>query len=103
LEYYGEAVHGKLAELADLIGITTTNQNNGQKAAAFIQYLRDLNKQMNIEPNIEKIQESDLPEMINRALAEANPLYPVPKILFDDDLKKIYLQVKGYASVKLIQ
>lgn len=95
LEYYGEAVHEKLAELADLIGITTTSQNNGQKAAAFIQYLRDLNKQMNIEPNIEKIQESDLPEMINRALAEANPLYPVPKILFADDLKKIYLKVKG--------
>jgi hypothetical protein len=33
--------------------------------------------------------------MIKRALAEANPLYPVPKILFADDLKKIYLKVKG--------
>jgi alcohol dehydrogenase len=95
LEYYGEAVHKKLAELADHIGITTVNQNNSQKAAVFIQYLRDLNSQMNIVSNVEKIQESDLPEMIKRALAEANPLYPVPKILFAGDLKKIYLKVKG--------
>jgi alcohol dehydrogenase class IV len=95
LEYYGDAVHVKLAKLADQIGITTPHQNDGQKAASFIQYLRELNKQMNIENRIEKIQESDLPEMINRALSEANPLYPVPKILFAEDLKKIYMKVKG--------
>jgi alcohol dehydrogenase class IV len=95
LAYYGEAVHQRLAELADHIGISTPHQNNGQKAAVFIQYLRDLNKQMDIPVNIDKIQESDLPEMIKRALAEANPLYPVPKILFADDLRKIYLKVKG--------
>lgn len=95
LEYYGEAAHSKLAELADHIGITSASQSDGQKAAAFIQYLRDLNKQLNIESRIEKIQENDLPEMVKRAIAEANPLYPVPKILFADDLKKIYLKVKG--------
>lgn len=95
LEYYGEAVHQRLTELADHIGITSANQSNGQKAAVFIQYLRDMNRQMDIPVNVEKILESDLPEMIKRALAEANPLYPVPKILFADDLKKIYLKVKG--------
>jgi hypothetical protein len=50
---------------------------------------------MDIPKNVEKIQESDLPEMIKRALEEANPLYPVPKILFEEDLKKIYLKIKG--------
>jgi hypothetical protein len=50
---------------------------------------------MDIPATIDKIQETDLPEMIKRALAEANPLYPVPKILFADDLKKIYLKVRG--------
>jgi alcohol dehydrogenase class IV len=95
LEYYGEAVHKKLAELADRIGITTANQSDSQKSAAFIQYLRDLNKQMDIPVNIDKIQDSDLPEMIKRALAEANPLYPVPRILFAEDLERIYLKVRG--------
>jgi hypothetical protein len=50
---------------------------------------------MDIPAHVEKIQESDLPEMIKRALDEANPLYPVPKILFADDLRKIYMKVKG--------
>lgn len=95
LEYYGKAAHERLAEIADMIGITGSNQSKGQKASAFIQYLRDLNQQMEIPKNIDKIQESDLPEMISRALDEANPLYPVPKILFADDLKKIYLKIKG--------
>jgi len=98
LEYYGKSVHKKLAELADQIGVSKSNQNNGQKAAAFIQYLREMNKEMNIQSNIEDIKESDLPEMINRALAEANPLYPVPRILFGEDLRKIYLKIKGKAT-----
>jgi alcohol dehydrogenase class IV len=95
LEYYGEAVHERLAALADHIGIGSANQSKGQKAAGFIAYLRDLNKQMDIPSHFEKIKEDDLPEMIKRALAEANPLYPVPRILFADDLRQIYLKVKG--------
>jgi alcohol dehydrogenase class IV len=95
LEYYGEAVHGRLATLADHIGIGGSLPSHAEKAKAFIQYLRDLNRQMDIPATIDKIQETDLPEMIKRALAEANPLYPVPKILFADDLKKIYLKVRG--------
>lgn len=98
LEYYGKAVHGKLAELADQIGITTSDQTNGKKAAVFIQYLREMNKKMNIQSNIADIKESDLPEMISRALAEANPLYPVPRILFGEDLRKIYMKIKGKAT-----
>jgi alcohol dehydrogenase class IV len=95
LEYYGEAVHKRLAELADHIGITTPGQSDSLKATTFINYLRGLNKEMDIPAHVEKIQESDLPEMIKRALDEANPLYPVPKILFADDLRKIYMKVKG--------
>lgn len=95
LAYYGEAVHERLAQLADHIGLTSPQQSNSEKATAFIEYLKSLNGQMNIPAHIEKIQETDLDEMISRALAEANPLYPVPKILFADDLKKIYLKVKG--------
>ena len=95
LEYYGEAVHERLAQLADRIGIVTAQQSKGEKALAFIQYLRDLNQQMEIPSHIEKIEEKDLPEMIGRALDEANPLYPVPKILFADDLRKIYLKLKS--------
>ncbi|MCF1751841.1 iron-containing alcohol dehydrogenase [Mariniradius sediminis] len=95
LEYYGSAIHRQLAEIADTIGISSPNESPSQKAAAFVRYLRDLNSKMDIPKNIDKISESDLPEMIKRALEEANPLYPVPKILFEEDLRKIYLKIKG--------
>jgi alcohol dehydrogenase len=95
LEFYGSAASDRLAELASHIGIGQGNQTNPQKAQAFIQYLRDLNKKMNIQSNIPDIEEKDLPEMISRALAEANPLYPVPRILFREDLEKLYMKIKG--------
>ena len=50
---------------------------------------------LNIQNNIEDIDENDIPKMISRALVEANPLYPVPRILFGEDLKKLYLKIKG--------
>ncbi|MCL6259826.1 iron-containing alcohol dehydrogenase [Aquiflexum sp. TKW24L] len=95
LEFYGSAASNRLAELANHIGIGKESKTNSQKAQAFIQYLRDLNKKMTIQSHIEEIQKSDLPEMISRALAEANPLYPVPRILFREDLEKLYMKIKG--------
>jgi alcohol dehydrogenase class IV len=95
LEYYGESVHERLAQLSDHIGISTSQQSNREKSMAFIAYLRNLNQQMNIPSHIEKIEEVHLSEMISRALDEANPLYPVPKILFADDLRQIYLRLKS--------
>ncbi len=95
LEFYGSAAHGRLAELADHIGISREGQSPSQKAAAFIEYLRGLNKEMKMQSHIAEIKESDMPEMISRALAEANPLYPVPRILFREDLEKLYAKIKG--------
>lgn len=98
LEFYGTAASGRLAELADHLGIAKGNQGTTQKANAFVQYLKDMNKKMSIKSNIEEIKQSDLPEMISRALAEANPLYPVPQILFREDLEKLYMKIRGNAK-----
>lgn len=90
LDYYGETAHRPLAELADLIGITTGGDSDEVKARKFIAWIRDLNARMNIPTSLGGIQEADLPGMIHNALREANPLYPVPKILFAEDLRKLY-------------
>ena len=90
LDYYGETAHEPLAELADLIGITAQGENKAEKAGKFIAWIRELQASMNIPVKLEGIQQADMPGMIHNALKEANPLYPVPKILFADDLRKLY-------------
>ncbi len=94
LDYYGETAYQPLAELADLIGITTGGDSVEVKARKFIAWIRDLNARMNIPTSLGGIQEADLPGMIHNALREANPLYPVPKILFAEDLRKLYAMIQ---------
>lgn len=94
LEYYGDSVYEKLAELADLIGITEPNETYIQKAQKFIKAIKDLNKKMDIPEKISGIEDRHIPLMIERALEEANPLYPVPKVLFADDISQLFYILK---------
>ncbi len=94
LEYYGETSHKELAELADLVGITKDDDNIKQKSEKFIQAIRELNKSMKIPDKITGMKEEDIPLMVKRALNEANPLYPVPKILSNVQLTEIFYMIK---------
>lgn len=95
LDYYGETAHKPLAELADLIGITVQGESTAIKAGKFIGWIREMNSKMNIPTKLGGIQAADLHGMIHNALKEANPLYPVPKILFSDDLHKLYAMIES--------
>ena len=79
LEDYGEAVEEKLAHLAELTGVKFTG-TDAEKARAFIDEIRAMNRRMNIPEGFDFIQEKDIPQMITWALAEANPVYPVPVV-----------------------
>jgi len=94
LEYYGDTVHKSLAELAELVGIVEQEDTIEQKANKFIETIRDLNKAMNIPEKISGIYEKDIPLMAHRAVKEANPLYPVPKILTKEDLLNIFNRIR---------
>jgi alcohol dehydrogenase len=99
LEYYGETAHKPLAELADLVGITSHDDSVPEKARKFIEAIKDLNEKMEIPKKVNGIVESDIPLMVERAIQEANPLYPVPKILYKDDLFSLYQQIKAVEVV----
>ncbi|MDR2648046.1 MAG: iron-containing alcohol dehydrogenase [Oscillospiraceae bacterium] len=81
LDYYGESAHARLADLADAAGITSPNDSAAGKAKAFIAEIRAMNERMGIPTGFDCIQESDIPTIASRALKEANPLYPVPKLM----------------------
>ncbi|RFU69437.1 iron-containing alcohol dehydrogenase [Peribacillus saganii] len=94
LEYYGDSAHKPLAELAELVGLGTPNHTEAQKAAMFIEAIKNLNENMNIPKKVNGIMDNDIPIMVKRALKEANPLYPVPKILFEGDMLNLYEMIR---------
>ena len=79
LEDYGETVQEKLAHLAELTGVKDTG-TDAEKAKAFIEEIRAMNRRMSIPSGFDFIREEDIPQMIDWALAEANPVYPVPVV-----------------------
>ena len=54
-----------------------------------------LNRSMDIPEHLEFIQTEDIPRLAKSASKEANPLYPVPKILNAKELETLYKIVKG--------
>lgn len=95
LEYYGASAHKKLAELADVIKISERNDTTEQKAVKFIHAIRDLNDKMEIPSKVNGIVDTDIPKMTKRALKEGNPLYPVPKLLFNKDISHLFRAIKA--------
>lgn len=81
LEYYGGTIHKRLAELADVAGVTKSGQSDREKALAFIAAIKELNRKLDIPKGLDMIQEADIPLLVKRALHEANPQYPVPRIM----------------------
>ena len=53
-----------------------------------------MNRLMDIPTKIKGIQTTDIPAMAKRAIAEANPLYPVPKIMTLKEMAFMYMQIK---------
>ncbi len=93
LDYYGESAYPKLAKLADIIGITTPNMSTTEKGKKFIAEIRRMNKDMNIPEKFDMIKEEDIPILVKRALKEGNPLYPVPKIMDENDCEAVIRQL----------
>ncbi len=92
LEYYGETAHKRLAKLAVIAGVKTDG-TDAEKATAFIEAIKTLNKNMNIPDGFDMIKEEDIPTIVERALKEGNPLYPVPKIMDKADCEAVIRQL----------
>ena len=89
LEWYGDSVYQRLAKLADLIKITKPEMSIEEKGKAFIAEIRRMNKAMNIPEKFDFIKEEDIPTLVQRALKEGNPGYPVPKIMNAKDCEQV--------------
>ena len=94
MEDFGPKVYKKLARLADEVGLKGNSEE--EKAKAFIAEIRRMNKAMNIPDHLDMIQDEDIPQMIKWAMAEANPIYPVPEIWNEDQFRRTIEHVRGH-------
>lgn len=81
LEWYGAAAVPRLAELADTIGCTTPEMNDTAKARAFIKEVYALRRSLGLAESLPALDAAQIETVCRRALREANPLYPVPRIM----------------------
>ena len=95
LESYGSCIHRKLHDLAVPAGVASPQEADAIAAAKFIRAIRQLNARMGIPETLEGIRPEDIPVMAAHAEKEANPLYPVPRLMTREELTFFYEQVAG--------
>lgn len=90
LEKYGKSVYKKLSELAVAAELCTEETSIEEAAKIFIEEIKKMNKKMNIPEKLQGIKEEDIKVMAQHADKEANPLYPVPKLMNAKELEQLY-------------
>ena len=89
---FGDSVHRRLAELADVCGIS--GETDAGKADAFIRWIEETNAAMGLPEKLDMIREEDIDRMTAWARKEANPLYPVPTVWSRKDLRRVIESVR---------
>ena len=92
LETFGTSAQPKLARLAELVGLSGKTEE--EKAKAFIASIRELNAKMNIPDKVEELKEEDFGTLVNRAVKEGNPTYPVPVIWDKKEFEEVLKWLK---------
>ena len=90
LELYGPCVCRKLWELGRSAGVTAETDSREAGAEAFIAAIRGLNRRLGIPERLPEIRREDIPVMAGHAAREANPLYPVPRLMSARELEQFY-------------
>lgn len=98
LEFYGECVYKKLHQLGIAAGVSSENDTHKVGAEKFISAIKELNVKMGITTIISGIKKDDIPVMAKHAAKEANPLYPVPKLMTKSELESFYYQIADWSA-----
>ena len=94
LKAYGKTIYKKLWQMGLYAGLFDKLTPKEMGAKIFVEKIEEMNKAMNIPTNIDEIVLEDIPTLAITAEKEANPLYPVPKLMTAKQLENIYNEVK---------
>ncbi len=98
LEAYGESAYKKLHKLGIAAGVCSRSDTHKDGAEKFIKAIKELNAKMGIPDKIMGIKKEDIPVMAKHAEKEANPLYPVPKLMAQKELENFYYQIADWSA-----
>lgn len=99
LEGYGKSAWSKLHRLGIAAGVCNESDSAEIGATKFISAIKELNARMNIPAALSEIVISDIPELARHAAREANPLYPVPKLMSAAELEKIFHEIADHPPI----
>ena len=84
--------------LAIAAGLADKNTPDHEAAELFIRAIEEMKERFGIVNIVKEIQETDIPKLAHYADKEANPLYPVPKLMDASELEKFYYMLMSLTS-----
>jgi alcohol dehydrogenase class IV len=97
LERYGKSVYKKPHRLGIVAGVAAEEDAHMTGAIKFINAVKARNANMNIPEKLLGIQKEDIPSLAKHAAREANPLYPVLKLMNTRQLAQFYYMVADWS------
>lgn len=98
LREYGSCIDKKLHRLAIAAGLADKNTPGHEAAELFIRAIEEMKERLGIVNIVKEIQETDILKLAHYADKEANPLYPVPKLMDASELEKFYYMLMSLTS-----
>jgi alcohol dehydrogenase class IV len=93
LEAYGASAWRKLHRLAIAASVSSEEDSDKIGAEKMIRAIRALNARLQIPKTLSGIRREDIPALARHAEKEANPLYPVPRLMTAKELEQFYFAV----------
>lgn len=95
LKAYDKKIYRRIAKIYDYISMGDKRLSKKEKTEAFISWIYDMNRKMNIKYNLnDLIKEEDIKDLTENSYKEGFPLYPCPKMFNRKEVKELYYQVK---------
>ena len=89
LRFCRDEAKEKLATLARIVGLGEPGDSDEAAADRFIAAVESMNERLQIPTTIAELQANDIPLIAQRALAEAHPDYPVPRIMTRQECEEL--------------
>ena len=93
LEAYGGCAHKKYKKIAIAMNLAYNDTDEAEAAKILIAEIRRMNAAMNIPDKLPGLRKEDIPKLARYADQEANPLYPVPRLMDAKELERFYYDV----------